>query len=248
VLFHVAPAGATVTVDGAAKGNAPLPGSLELTAGPHKIDIAAAGHTPWSGQIEVVAGTELLVVASLNMLPPPPPKPVVSFGWDPEELTVTVDGKEIPFEKDKPVEVEPGKHELVLKKEGSKAYKTTLELAAGGSREFLKWEDEREDDGLGPWVTMGLGVGLGVLGAVFQSEKTGSEGGPPGDTINTDEDRQTAAIVLYSVGGALVATGIGLLVYSATQEDEEEAEAEPTAGLAPYLSPEGGGVAAVLRF
>ncbi len=45
--------GADVLVDGVSQGATPLPAPLELTAGPHKLDVKADGFVPFSQEVEV---------------------------------------------------------------------------------------------------------------------------------------------------------------------------------------------------
>ena len=114
------------------------------------------------------------------------------------------------------------------------------------------------DDGLGPYVTMALGGGLIVLGALFGSD---AEDEPdtksPVGNINTEDDKKIASYVLYGLGGVLVATGATMLVIKLLDDGgQQQAAGQPQAGLldlggvslTPTVLPDGGGLTAALRF
>jgi predicted porin len=118
-----------------------------------------------------------------------------------------------------------------------------------------KKEEKSEDDGLGPYVTMGLGVGLIVLGAVFSSDADDADGNGPAPVPDSD-DKRIAAGVLYGMGGVLVAAGATLLVIQLL-EDGESKPAAQQAGLfsigeslavTPTVTSSGAGLGAVFRF
>jgi hypothetical protein len=87
--------GAVVRVDGIEAGKTPLPGPLELGAGPHYLSASAEGYRPWEQPLELGGGeqrevevrleasdspmatgaTETMVVAPASAALPPPPAP-----------------------------------------------------------------------------------------------------------------------------------------------------------------------------
>jgi TonB family protein len=68
------PAGATVSVDGAAVGYTPLT-SWRLKPGTHKVQMEKDGHEPWSGSVAVKAGKRARLDAQLKAIPKPTPQP-----------------------------------------------------------------------------------------------------------------------------------------------------------------------------
>jgi formylglycine-generating enzyme required for sulfatase activity len=68
--FDSTPAGATVRIDGVARGTAPQ--RLQLAAGLHQLELTAAGRT-WRSEVAVIAGQTLdLGRVDLGRVPPPP--------------------------------------------------------------------------------------------------------------------------------------------------------------------------------
>jgi TonB family protein len=71
------PAGAAVTVDGAASGQTPVT-DLKLRPGAHKVELSKDGYEPWSGNLSVDPGKKARLEATLKAVPPKvtqPPKP-----------------------------------------------------------------------------------------------------------------------------------------------------------------------------
>ena len=69
--------GATVEIDGVARGVTPLD-PVPVDVGEHRVQLRAAGHLPWSRTATVDPGAEVTVPCKLVPQPPPaPPRPVV---------------------------------------------------------------------------------------------------------------------------------------------------------------------------
>ncbi len=246
VQITVTPADAAVTLNGAAQK-----AGVEITAKPgtHNLAVTKAGYDAWNHSFQLKAGGTYQFSADLKKTPPPPKKPKLVFNMKLGEggAAVTVDGKAITAKKGEAVEVAPGERTIKISQKGKKDWDAKLTLENGTTTTYGTFEAEDEDDALGPYVTIGLGVGLAALGMVFSSEESdngGESGTSAGPANNTDEDRATAAIVLYTVGGALVATGITLIVLNATSEDD----GGETAFIAPYATGDEAGLAGVLTF
>jgi hypothetical protein len=249
VQITATPADATVKLNGAAQKS-----GVEITAKPgtHNIEVSKAGYDTWKQSFQLKAGGSYAFAADLDKTPPPPKKPTLTFNIDmgEDKATVTIDGKAITAKKGEAVEVEPGEHEVKISQKGSKDWVEKVTLADGGNQTIGTFEAEAEDDALGPYVTIGLGVGLAALGLVFSSEdssNSGDDGTSAGPENNTDDDRATAAVVLYTVGGALVATGITLIVLNAASGDDSGAGGD-TAFVAPYATGDEAGLAGVFTF
>lgn len=74
------PAGATVTIDGQARGSSPL--SLALSPGPHRVVTSADGYAPLTETITLTAGLEGLYSPTLVDNAPP----VVTLAADPQDV------------------------------------------------------------------------------------------------------------------------------------------------------------------
>ncbi len=243
----VTPPDATFTLNGA-----PQKAGAAIVAKPgaHNVAVSKAGYDAWNHTVTVAAGGSYQLSADLKKTPPAPKNPTITFGMDlgDKGAAATIDGKAVTAKKGEAVEVGPGDHEVKISKKGSKDWTQKVSLAHGARYEVTTFAPEAADDTLGPYVTIGLGVGLASLGLVFSSE--GSDGGGdddvgPGD--NTDEDRATAALVLYTVGGALVATGITLIALQGG-DDAEGSEDAGAALVAPYATGDGAGLAGAFTF
>jgi len=200
--------------------------------------------------------------AAPAVAPPAPAAPVaaqakVRLTMDLKGATVEVDGTKATPAADGTVAVSPGQHKIKVTKEGHKPIEQTVAVSAGSSVDVGgSWEATSTDDGLGPYVTTALGAGLIGLGVVFSVDAGDGESSGPAGAPDTSDDKKVAAAVLYGIGGALVATGITLLVIKLAGS-EEDPGSTPKAGLldlpgglalTPTVSPDGGGVSAVLRF
>lgn len=249
VTITVTPADAAVTLNGASQR-----AGTEISAKPgtHNLQATKAGYEPWKQSFQLKAGGNYQFAAELQKTAPPPKKPTLTFNMKlgDDAATVTIDGKAITAKKGEAVEVEPGEHEIKISQKGMKDWTEKVTLANGQAQTLGTFESEAEDDALGPYVTIGLGVGLAALGLVFSSEESdngGADGTSAGPANNTDEDRATAAIVLYTVGGALVATGITLIALNAASGDEAGAGGD-TAVIAPYATGDQAGLAGIFTF
>ena len=262
------PAGATLRVDGKKRGKLPMRSALFLPAGDHGIEVLMDGFEPHSKQVIIQKGQQTRIAVTLKKAAPPAPVPeptpaqaTIMLKMDLDGATVEVDKKKVTAPADGKLNVEPGQHDLKISREGFVTIEQTVAVSANSSVEITSaWEKVCADDGLGPYITMALGGGLIVLGAVFSSDSDDDgafEGrNEPIGSSNVEDDKKIAAAVLYSLGGVLVATGITLLVLDLTEDSGKES-AEAKAGLlhlpgglalTPTIGPEGGGLSAVLRF
>jgi hypothetical protein len=225
---------------------------IEAKPGTHNLEVSKAGYTTWKHSFSLRAGGTYNFAAELSKIPPPPKKPTLTFDieFGEDAASLTIDGKAVAAKKGEAIELEPGEHEVKISQKGKKDWVEKLTLAHGQGQKFGTFEAEDADDALGPYVTIGLGVGLAALGLVFSAEDSG-DSSTPGTTggvgNNTDEDRATAAIVLYTVGGALVATGITLIALQAGS-DAGDGSGGDVAFIAPYATGQEAGLAGVLTF
>lgn len=173
--------------------------------------------------------------------------------------TVEVDGAAMTPTAEGSVAVAPGQHKVKVSKPDHKPIEQTVALSAGSSVEVGgKWEATSTDDGLGPYVTTALGAGLIGLGVVFSVDAGSDDSAGPAGAPDTSDDKKIAAAVLYGIGGALVATGVTLLVIRLASDDEgSDTAADKQSGLlqlpgglalTPLVSSDGGGLSASLRF
>jgi formylglycine-generating enzyme required for sulfatase activity len=125
VSFSSEPAGATVSVDGAAVGRTPL--TVDLSSGSRAVAVTLTGHRPAGRTIEVVAERPL-TVPSFRLAPLPGRLRLAS---EPAGAAVRVDGEfrgETPLE----IEVQPlREHALRLTKAGHEAAESTVTLGLG---------------------------------------------------------------------------------------------------------------------
>ncbi len=78
--FTSNPAGASVSLDGAAVGTTPI-ADLKLKPGAHRVQMTREGFEPWSGSVTVEAGRKARVEGVLKAVPraTPPPAPAVDL-------------------------------------------------------------------------------------------------------------------------------------------------------------------------
>lgn len=130
VTLTTQPPGASITVDGAAVGVAPL--EMQLTAGERQIEARLTGYNAWTGKVLVTAGTPL----QLPEVKLPLADGRVDVVSNPSEANVSIDGEfrgRTPFT----VRLAPGRsHELTLTKPGYETATRNLSVAADSGRKL----------------------------------------------------------------------------------------------------------------
>ena len=129
--------GAQVLVDGKASGTVTSDGTVAINVPPgeHAVQLTLPGYEPYSSSITVSPGEQERVVAAMNALPPPPPKPVETGALTVETnvagADILVDGQLKGFTEraNQPLKMElkPGSYKVQLKKAG---YKDSAEQQA----------------------------------------------------------------------------------------------------------------------
>jgi hypothetical protein len=238
-----APNEAEVLVDGKPAGKTPFTEPLILDPGQHTIQISLDGHRTLRTDVTVASGAEAPLRAALT-----PVDAWIEIECDDEKAVVRIDGKVVgscPYEG----EVAPGSHTVVVTAPDTPDFEQEVQVAPGGTTSVavsLTGEDvpgigEPEDDsGVSPLMIGGisalaLGVGAGVMGAVFHAKGTKDEETLKDEQDNPDKSKyddaksalktdQVLTIVGYSLAGALIATGVVLLVVDGQDGETQEGD------------------------
>lgn len=94
VLLRVAPAGATVSVDGVRVGTAPLTEAIRLTAGPHALVITLGGYEPRAEAIRVSAKGQIALSIELARSVPPALAPARDAGARSEAVLRSIEERQ----------------------------------------------------------------------------------------------------------------------------------------------------------
>jgi tetratricopeptide (TPR) repeat protein len=186
-----------------------------------------------------------------------------------QNLAVTVDGAPHTGSE---LALTAGEHVIVISAEGHPAVTKRLTVQAGSSQTLAVTLAERQDAGpsgtpakpepseegggasgqqIAAYSLLGVGCAGIVVGTVFGvraiQAKNDFNAAPNQD--DADKQKTSALVSDISLGVGIAAAGVGvvLLALSLTGDAEQEPTA-PSAALAPYATPTGGGVAAVWTF
>ncbi len=225
--LHVdsSPPHAQVTVDGAAQPG-PTPLDVELPAGTHVVHISAEGKAAVDRTVTLTFGQKQEVVAELEPLPAPAPPPP-------------------PAQPPLPVSPPPP----ALAPADNVMHRSPLPA----------------------YITGGLAVSAAIVGTVFGaialSDKSDFDKNPTSSKADTGENHALVADMAFGVAITLAVTSAVLYFTrdeavtastSKNETDEDKAHAkrmaarrqseQPSFGLAPIMTPHGGGAGALLRF
>jgi hypothetical protein len=188
--------------------------------------------------------------------------------------TVTMDGKEILVAPGKYEGiVRAGQHAILATKAGFESVSKSQELPGGQKTriDLVLYTNEeltlykRRWDTWKPWAVVAAGIVVAAVGGILQFEAyekyRGFDAGVQGcggcvpDTALAEkrtagDQFQAGAIAAYSVGGAIVATGIILVGLNRAQpyRINREHPKEPSATVSPFAMRGGGGLGATLHF
>jgi hypothetical protein len=170
--------GAEVLVDGQSVGTTPLPSSVPLELGHHRVTIKKAGFETSEQAIDAFGGSEVPLNVTLNAAKHNA-QLVVSTDAG---ATIMVDGKSIAqghFEG----ALESGVHHVNVSEQGRQTYRTDLELHDGETRQLQVTLEQEHGGSPWPWIIGGavvLAAGAGVGGYfLFRSQPTTTTPVPP---------------------------------------------------------------------
>lgn len=245
VELRVTPDGARVAVDGEARGQAPL-APLELPVGRHEVRVNAPGFAEAIETVVVEGGERQTLSVALA------PLTGLRLRVAHAGARVRVDGRDVGVGPlDTRVEVEVGRHEVVVEAEGYERWARAVDAAAGVDAE-LSVELERQGGRGWAWGVAGLGAAVAATGVVFhvladddQAEVDQLRESFYGKvrTITQREaaeaegraaTNRTVSAVLYGVGGA---TMLGGLVWALVGSGDEEGEGSVSVGWSAHGEP-----------
>jgi hypothetical protein len=268
-------ANATVALDGAAPGEAPL--IADVTPGKHRVKIAADGFFEEEHDIVAVANNLLPFAYTLREKPA-----LVTFHVE-DGAEISVDGRlaaTTPLAR--PLELPSGTHLIAVTKSGYKSFSQTATLEHGGQT-TITVRFERTTQRVTSYAFLGVGAATVLAGGVFtilsfteqsraqkvlDAKAAGNIDSGQIDTYSSAVDARdrwkTAATITFGAGAALLATGAVLYFFdrpSAAQAGPPPADAAPKPaspppkqtpsmemGAAPMLGPGTYGAAVMGRF
>jgi len=142
LLVRSTPEGATVSVDGVARGVTPLP-VRDLALGDHDVVVSRPGYLAAERRVTLTSdrpsrSIELNLTAepAARVAPPQRPVPVATTGTlviesRPAGATVTVDGNRVGVTPLTMATIAPGRHSVRLEREGYRTWATTIDVKGG---------------------------------------------------------------------------------------------------------------------
>ena len=231
-----APDDAEVFVDGKSIGKTPFKEGVLLDPGQHSIRVEANGFKPMTTDVTVASGAEIPLRAKLAKV-----TAWIRVECSTEGAAVKLDGEAVgacPFEG----EVEPGMHEVVVAGPDMERFDRQVDVKPGDSVTVSVGEGGAKGEGpeidSGPSglkiagiVATALGVGAAGMGVAFNvkgikdQEKANEAPADSPERAKLNDDikmDKTMMIVGYAAAGALVVTGVVLLVIDSKKGDESE--------------------------
>jgi hypothetical protein len=156
--------GAEVLVDGQSVGTTPLPSSLPLDIGSHRVTVKKAGFDTAEQTVEAYGGSEVALAISLAAL-----RHTAQFIVSADAAsTIVVDGNAVArghFDG----AIEPGLHHVNVSEPGRQTYRADIELHEGETRQLqVTLEEEKHGASPWPWVIGGAAVAAGLaVGGYF---------------------------------------------------------------------------------
>ncbi len=215
---HGVPEGSDVLLDGKLVGQTPFEKSFKV--GKHKISLEHRGYVSHEDTLRILPGGKTNIKVDLERIPPGR----LHIASEPSGAVLLLDGKEggeTPYNK----KVEVGDYKLELKLEG---YKTLEDYVTVNSKETMRLKLTLEHDyPMNPYkkygyVTFFTGVGFMAFGALSTGMSSmESDNYDKASSVNSANDAEGAsrswmgaAYAGYTIGGALMITGIVLWVLS----------------------------------
>lgn len=122
------PSGATVSVDGEARGRTPLELVAHEQAASHQVVLALAGYRPLEQTVELAPGEQDQLTLALEPLPA-----TLALDSDPSGATVQLDGRDAGQTPTSIDDLPAGQHELALALDGYTPWSGAVELKPGDS-------------------------------------------------------------------------------------------------------------------
>lgn len=239
-----APDGAEVRIDGRVAGEAPFDKPLPIDPGHRVIEILLPGHRTQRIEIDVESSGEAEAQVSLTRV-----EALLRIECSAADAVVRVDGEEVggcPFEG----EVAPGAHRVEVEAPAAERFDKEVVVEAGSTAtvdvDLSSGETVVVDEGASPLFVAGIvslaaGVGAGVLGAVFtykggqdqedmKTELDADKYNELKDDLNMDN---TISVIGYVAAGALIATGVVLLVVDAMGDETIAEPGQDTVRVVP---------------
>jgi hypothetical protein len=239
-----APDGAEVRIDGRVAGQAPFGEPLPIDPGHRVIEIALPGHLTQRIEVEIETGGEAEAQVSLTQV-----EALLRIECSAEGAVVRVDGEEVggcPFEG----EVTPGPHRVQVVAPAVNRFEKEVVVEAGSTStvdvDLSGGETVVVDEGASPLFVAGIvslaaGVGAGVVGGIFtykgsqdqhdmKNELDASKYNELKDQLNMDN---TVSVIGYVAAGALITTGVVLLVVDAMGDETPDDPDQDTVRVVP---------------
>lgn len=228
LVLDVDPDGATVFVDGVRRGTTPLT-PFGLTAGNHKLAVQHPHRLDIEGDVVITAGEETHQKIVLRK------KARLKLDVQPAGAEIRVDGETVGYAPAPALELEPGKHEILVVHPTHETGQRSVDLRAGEERELkvvllaaalapgetvTVAQEKTPERWYGPWA----GITLAAAGIL---------GGSGGTLLALDED--AAGYSLVGLGAASLVTGIVFLLTA----DEPATSTSTVVG--PTILPDGTG-------
>ncbi len=242
----VAPATATVTVD----GNPAVieQGNLALAPGPHALVASAPGHHDLSLEIPAARSSTYKVELALRAL-----GTLVSLEGAPAGAKVLIDGKQVATAPlSQPFEVAPGTHRVEVTSSGYRPYSTSGRFVADQHARLAIGKLRRDDRrrtmiaGAATGVVLLGGVGMSVLALGKESDydaRARLAGITPDDPELSSMRSSGKRFSLFAdLGFGLAIAGLGVTTYLFLHEGRGESEGSLRIGVGP------GGATASLKF
>jgi len=165
VTLSVDPPGATISVDGAVVGTAPLDGPLEIELGRHTVSAKKTGFEDTGQEIEVAGGAASSL--AIHLAPQRSTTARLVVAVDPGAM-VAIDGKAIALGRfDGPLGA--GAHDVNVTEQGKSPYAAHVDLRDGETRTLdVTLLDEKPGGAVWPWIAGGVAVvAAGTVGGYF---------------------------------------------------------------------------------
>jgi hypothetical protein len=239
-----APDGAEVRIDGRVAGQAPFDKPLPIDPGHRVIEVALPGHLTQRIEVDIETGGEAEAQVSLTQV-----EALLRIECEDPDAVVRVDGEEVggcPFEG----EVTPGPHRVEVEAPVVDRFEKEVVVEAGSTAtvdvDLSGGETVVVDEGASPLFVAGIvslaaGVGAGVVGGVFtykgsqdqhdmKNELDAAKYNELKDELNMDN---TVSVIGYVAAGALITTGVVLLVVDAMGDETTDDPGQETVRVVP---------------
>jgi hypothetical protein len=171
------PEGATVMVDGAQQGRAPLHEPLLVDLGSRILRVEQPGFEPFEQRLEVAGGGGLEVAVTLKRSAAPATAARLSVTTSGARDVIAVDGKVVGTQRWEG-QVPAGEHSVRVTAVGKKPYESHVQLVGGGSRSLqIALEAEGSSSAVWYWVAGGAVVVAGAAVGGYLLLKPGDAAG-----------------------------------------------------------------------